>query len=752
MQRSQTRSHTLESVKSQRSQQSSQAAAWAAAIPEETQEVEKKVLAPKPFNLSRGFSDKPRKPTGKILQKRRNSAPTLAPMPERVSEDGHSEAESAPLPSPMPLHSPPSVYSESSAKESEYTLGLFAPKEGSTYGGSAMPDMTPIPTYLTTTGQPRSNSFSSKVSKQESILGVTPQDTISEYDGSPGSLDRFKPLRLWEERDLSACSLRPAASLSLFQPIDCDPDYDEIGFCDRGMLRGMVIAPSSVKRSLWDLLSLLFVIYDAIVIPLQFLRFPQSTVITTFSWMSRLFWSFDVFASFITGYALHNGSIEVRPSQIFRRYLKGWMVLDITMVISDWLEVLLGSEGDALQSFQMFRMLRLMRLTRIQRVLDMVVDRASSEKVGVLVSLMRSVCGIILITHVMACCWVGLGTKAGSGWVYHNGLENELWQQYAIGFHWSLTQFYGAMELEPSNLGERFYAIGSLLAGFVIATAFVSGITSSMTRLYIITSKQSGQFKVLSRYLKEHGISRKLATRVQKNAQHAIEEQSRNVPEDDVELLKDVSAPLRVELHFEIFSPVLLEHPLFVRLQDSNPAMVRQICHTAVSIMTLSRDDVLFSRGEVPARPEMLFVCSGELAYSQDGERFQDVLPGEWICEHVLWTKWVFHGLLYAVQSCRLAVLDAEVFGQMVSNCPNTTAEMSSYAEQFLKLVNNSPNTRSDLGSSMDLASLMVLAYPRASEEVGTGFAAFGGSWWPRRMSKSQILPVSTLTSVAVTA
>jgi len=307
------------------------------------------------------------------------------------------------------------------------------------------------------------------------------------------------------------------------------------------------------------------------------------------------------------------------------------------------------------------------------------------------------------------------------------------------------------MELVPSNLGERFYAIGSLLAGFVLATAFVSSITSSMTRLYIITSQQTGQFKVLSRYLKEHGISRKLATRVQKNAQHTIEQQQRNVPEDDVELLKFVSAPLRVELHFEIYSPLLFAHPLFHRLQESNPAVMRQICHSAVSVMTLSRDDVLFSRGEVPGRPEMLFVCSGSLAYSQDGERFQEVIPGEWICEHVLWTTWVYHGLLYATEPCHLAVLDAQTFCEVVSKCPTTTVELSSYAEQFLQLVNNSPNTRSDLGCSMDIASLMVLSFPRASAEATPGFAAFGGSWWPRRFSRPQIFPTTSLTSVANT-
>merc|ERR1711959_606813 len=98
---------------------------------------------------------------------------------------------------------------------------------------------------------------------------------------------------------------------------------------------------------------------------------------------------------------------------------------------------------------------------------------------------------------------------------------------------------------------------------FVMASIFVSSITSSMTQLNIIGSHRSQQLSILRRYLHQNKISHKLAMRVQRNAQFAISEQQRTLPENQVRLFSLVSEPLRVEMHFEMYAPVFASHPFF---------------------------------------------------------------------------------------------------------------------------------------------------------------------------------------------
>merc|ERR1719218_233346 len=109
-----------------------------------------------------------------------------------------------------------------------------------------------------------------------------------------------------------------------------------------------------------------------------------------------------------------------------------------------------------------------------------------------------------------------------------------------------MTQFCGSSDIYPHNTSERAFAVCVLLFGFLVSAYVVSSITSSMTRLQIVTAHQATQVDLLKRYLSDNGISAKVALRVQRNALFAMEEVKKHTPESSIELLELVSAPLRV--------------------------------------------------------------------------------------------------------------------------------------------------------------------------------------------------------------
>merc|ERR1712100_2967 len=100
---------------------------------------------------------------------------------------------------------------------------------------------------------------------------------------------------------------------------------------------------------------------------------------------------------------------------------------------------------------------------------------------------------------------------------------------------------------------------------------------------------------------------------MQRSAKHTV---SAELCQDDVELLQVVSDSLRVEMHFEIYSPVMLHHPFFHEANSSSKSpLMHNLCHLAMSMLFACRDDLIFYEGEFPDDPKMYFVMHGRFVY-----------------------------------------------------------------------------------------------------------------------------------------
>ena len=89
-------------------------------------------------------------------------------------------------------------------------------------------------------------------------------------------------------------------------------------------------------RTTWNLLTVLALLWDVIVIPMEFFSLPQSTLLTLLSWLMVGFWSLDIPCSFLTG-IYSKGLLVMEPRAISRAYLKSWFILDIILISFDWI-------------------------------------------------------------------------------------------------------------------------------------------------------------------------------------------------------------------------------------------------------------------------------------------------------------------------------------------------------------------------------------------------------------------------------
>merc|ERR1712151_465402 len=124
--------------------------------------------------------------------------------------------------------------------------------------------------------------------------------------------------------------------------------------------------------------------------------------------------------------------------------------------------------------------------------------------------------------------------------------------------------------------------------------------------------------------------------------------------------------PLRIEMHFEMYSWVLICHQFFNECRVQGPQVLRRVCHNATSTLLLEKGDIAFSKGDAPSDPKMYFVCRGMLEYSTSCETVS-VMERQWVAEAVLWTNWVHRGTLTATDAVKIAMIDADHFQTVVA-------------------------------------------------------------------------------------
>jgi len=468
--------------------------------------------------------------------------------------------------------------------------------------------------------------------------------------------------------------------------------------------------PNSTKRTCWDIAGLCLVFFDMFFIPMEAFDIPKSLFFVFMAWASRLFWTADMPMSLITGFIMKDGSIELRPAKILRRYVRSWLFLDVMIVSVDWIQLLIESAmglgyariGKSARAFRIVRIVRLLRIFRILEALRGLTERLLSETWLILADMAKIVLTMVGLSHFIACLWYTVSDEQKSidnTWVKYFGYEHSgIAFTYMTALHWSLLQFAGGTdEIYPMNLAERMYAVITFIFGFIMASMFVSRLTSSMTRLHMIAGKQSQQVSTLRRFLRSNNVSNRLSLRIQRNAVFTISERQRFMPESHVELLEAVSKPLHVELHFDMYSPILAHHPLFNAYIAERPYIMRSVCHEAVVVMSFATGDVLFDVGETRDNAKMYIAMEGVFDYFRVDGATLEVSPVTWISEASLWISWMHHGSLSARANSRVAVLDAKAFAAIVSQFHHPSFDPQRYAVEFARGVNALDEDLSDL-------------------------------------------------------
>eukprot|EP00403_Amphidinium_massartii_P016715 CAMPEP_0178428472 /NCGR_PEP_ID=MMETSP0689_2-20121128/30296_1 /TAXON_ID=160604 /ORGANISM="Amphidinium massartii, Strain CS-259" /LENGTH=841 /DNA_ID=CAMNT_0020050247 /DNA_START=85 /DNA_END=2610 /DNA_ORIENTATION=+ len=493
-----------------------------------------------------------------------------------------------------------------------------------------------------------------------------------------------------------------------------------LGAIDPGATAGKcLMKPGEGRlRISWDIAGMALIAYDIVAIPLQIAFNPDDHPITLFmGWLTLIFWTTDMAMSIRTAY-FDNGEIVTDQYKIILNYLKCWFWVDCIVVVPDWTMKILGnsenlaSMGRVLRAARAVRVLRLLRLLKLRRMLEIVYDRIDSEKLFLSFSLMQLLLMILVMNHLVACAWFGIGrltkdvdlfrSNGGKNWLQDAGMtpvmdrygfETTLSWQYLTALHWSITQFTPAsMDISATNELERIFSIMILFWALLALSSIIGSVTASMTALRNISTEENKHFWTLRRYLRQNLSSkeedhRDFITRCLRFLEARSQKTQNVVPESKVVLLSHLSDSFRYKLANFVTSKYVRTHPFFNCLMGDD--FMWRLCFIAMKSACYAEDDIVFHAGDEGLH--MYFMKSGHVEYKLAGleEGVKLHHSKAWISEGALWTDWRHKGTLQALtDNCELLNVKPSSFITELRLNPRTWYLGQRYGLKFVDNLN----------------------------------------------------------------
>jgi len=287
-----------------------------------------------------------------------------------------------------------------------------------------------------------------------------------------------------------------------------------------------------------------------------------------------------------------------------------------------------------------------------------------------------------------------VGSMRTEGWVQESHVqEKSLDVKYLICLQWSMAQFTpGASPVQPVTPLERLYCVSVLVLALIVATCFISNITSTLSSAWAMRRAESTQALLLRKFLRQHNISRGLASRVTRYIDCVLEIRQNKVHPSRVQHLSLLSGPLNVELQSAVQEPTLFMCNFFQMYKSSSVWAFREVCTTALEQTNMGKKDMVFSH-KTEAK-YVYFLNVGSLVYRlASAGAHNDIVgvskleAGSYCCENALWIPWQHAGDMKALSDCSLTLLNASKFCDITCRDPTAHHFSRQYCLEFIERI-----------------------------------------------------------------
>uniref|UniRef100_A0A7S2JXJ8 Ion transport domain-containing protein n=1 Tax=Zooxanthella nutricula TaxID=1333877 RepID=A0A7S2JXJ8_9DINO len=382
------------------------------------------------------------------------------------------------------------------------------------------------------------------------------------------------------------------------QAISKQPGMRFVQLEDSANGMNFVLRPTDRLRFLWDLIGTALLLHDIILIPLQ-VAFQYSQPVL-FAVGFLIYWMFDIVMNFNTGY-FGEGTLVLDRVKIAWRYLRRWLVFDVSLVLADVIVLAWVGSANGFQVLGGLRAFRLVRVLKIGRITDNIEEllaRYGVQHLLITLSIAQIVGGILLAGHLLACAWYYIGRSTSEGWLHVFDDEGiEVYAAYLRSMYWVLGHMLAAPvdpSMSPHTDVERTFTVLTIFSSVLIVGSGISKMTNCIAELDRTQAEAKDIKRKLRRVLQNAGADADLSARVVRFALHSFSKMGLMSMEASVNQL--LSKSLASEVNVSQRSGYLRLHPLFGLVGQAFPEVFMKLC-SACRLLIFADNDLVFARG-----------------------------------------------------------------------------------------------------------------------------------------------------------
>jgi len=189
-----------------------------------------------------------------------------------------------------------------------------------------------------------------------------------------------------------------------------------------------VLYPDSSLKAVWDIIGLIFIIYQSIIIPYRLsFEVEAEGSFYIFETLIDVCFMTDILVSFNTGF-YKKGYLVMKRKDIFKNYVKSWFFADFMASFPyNWvfnesmIEKIGGSSKGALyrtpqllrivKIFKFLRFLRLLRVLKLKKLLYKFEEIIMSDMLNAFLGFFKVITVILFIAHWIGCIFYAIGAS-----------------------------------------------------------------------------------------------------------------------------------------------------------------------------------------------------------------------------------------------------------------------------------------------------------------------------------------------------
>lgn len=369
-----------------------------------------------------------------------------------------------------------------------------------------------------------------------------------------------------------------------------------------------MIDPLGRFRLFWDLTSISFIFYNAIVLPFK-ASFDVNAADNPFETFLDVFFLIDIALTFNTAIE-KDGSIRHNRRLVAEKYFKTWFIIDLIAALPyGYIFSDNGNYSATLRkSVKLLRLVRLLRLLRISRILRRIQNAIFIR--STLSSLMKYCLMVIFINHWFSCTFHAIGSSnIEHSWIRTQELEEPKatkWDRYVAALYVSVQTLstIGFGDVAPQSANERLFCVFAMIVGGGIFAYGITNIVELVSSLTIQETVFRQKLDEVNEYMSARELPVKLRMEI-REFYHNTRQSRESKLNAEQQILNDLSSKLRSKIALSINDQFLRKFPFFI---GSEPNFLMELALNMRVIHFAPLEDAIIE-GEIGH--EMFFIFRG---------------------------------------------------------------------------------------------------------------------------------------------